>query len=146
MVLQPPLSFPFPQIPFYHHPTCEMPLFNPFNQVSNVEPLFFPAFLYPYQIPETMLNQVNQQETAPTFTTVIHTNPRESPPQTVPIFTTSTSEVTNIPKTPPPRSHTHFSSKSRGKYRHSRDRECNRVNEVNKNGNSGTTRYKIYDI
>lgn len=28
-VLQPPLSLPFPQLPFYHSPTWEMPLFNP---------------------------------------------------------------------------------------------------------------------
>ncbi|KAG5632806.1 hypothetical protein H5410_004523 [Solanum commersonii] len=76
MVIQTPLSFPFPHISFYHHPTWEMPLFNSLNQTTNVEPLLFPNFLYPYQIPDALMNQVNQQETMPNAST----SPGESPP------------------------------------------------------------------
>ncbi|KAH0725624.1 hypothetical protein KY284_001489 [Solanum tuberosum] len=54
-VLQPPLSLLFPQIPFYHHPTCEMPLFNPFNPVATVEPILFPLLCFPHQVPEASM-------------------------------------------------------------------------------------------
>lgn len=50
IALYPPLSFPFPQTPFYHHPSCKMPLFNPLNAKTIVAPLIFPPFFSPHQI------------------------------------------------------------------------------------------------
>ncbi|KAH0652418.1 hypothetical protein KY290_030851 [Solanum tuberosum] len=94
-VLQPPLSFPFPQIPFYHYPSWEMPLFNPLNVTQIVEPLIFPPFFSPHQIPEipeSLVNPWNFQEIAQAYHRG-QDNARENSPQVVPDIGTSNPQV-----------------------------------------------------
>ncbi|KAH0737420.1 hypothetical protein KY290_036125 [Solanum tuberosum] len=46
-VFHPPLSFPFPQIPFYHHPTWEEPLFNPHQPTHKYGTYYLSSFFLP---------------------------------------------------------------------------------------------------
>ncbi|KAG5597777.1 hypothetical protein H5410_039009 [Solanum commersonii] len=75
---QPPLGFPFPQIPFYHYPTWEMPLFYP---PTNMEPLLFPPFFFLHQVSGNFQTPWSNVGRDPVFTTVVNSEAREIPPQ-----------------------------------------------------------------
>lgn len=85
----------------------EMPLFNPLNQATGgTEPTFFPPLLVPFQMPEMATPLWETQEAPTSFSTMMHVNARESPPQVVPNINASASHVTLPPRTPP---HRHLS-------------------------------------
>lgn len=96
-ILQPPLNLHFPQIPFYHMPTWEMPLFNPLTQPPNMETPLFPPFLFQQQVSEGVHHyedQINVGESlvSPVPNNIVMTSqviPQSLlslPPQVVPNF------------------------------------------------------------
>lgn len=100
-VLQPPLTIPFLQLPFYHIPTCKLPLFNPLIQSTQMENQA-PPFMYQHQIlkdsqgwnvPDLNLSTQSPLSQNQDFL-------GSSPTQVVPASIPTTSQVRNISKTP----------------------------------------------
>lgn len=89
-----PLSIPFPQLPFYHMPTWELPLFNPLAQTMNPEIQPTSPFLFQQQIPEDspVWTVPDLQVNAPYNLYMKQENALSSLDQVVPSSVTSTSQ------------------------------------------------------
>lgn len=93
-ILQPPMNFPFPQLPSYHHLTWERPLFNPLSPPINIEPLYSPPpFFHPHQMLKDVLTPWSDLKITPIFQTMVSSEVRESPPQVVPNIPDLTNQV-----------------------------------------------------
>ncbi|KAH0635699.1 hypothetical protein KY289_035614 [Solanum tuberosum] len=137
--LQPPLSFPFPQIPFYHHPTWEMHLFNPFSRPTNMEPIIF----LPSPGTGGCTNPVEQcWDKLDLLSYGAQQGKRESS-QVVPNISTTTSQVNTLSSKSPPPS---YSTKSKRKSRFAGSRICHSLDEGNTIRNNLTKGHKNSSI
>ncbi|KAH0638824.1 hypothetical protein KY285_035410 [Solanum tuberosum] len=101
-VFHPPSELSFHSNSFLPPPHLGGASFQPpLSQPTNMEPIIFPPFFFPHQVPEGATTPWNNVGTNQTFSAMVHNEVRESPPQVVPNISMTTSQVTPYHLNPP---------------------------------------------